>query len=49
VHCMAWEKLMMPKCYDGIGFRDLKLFNELCLFDKLGALSNILRACVHDY
>jgi hypothetical protein len=31
VHWLAWDKLMMPKCMGGLGFCDMKLFNQALL------------------
>lgn len=27
LHCLSWEKLTKPKCFGGLGFKDLKAFN----------------------
>jgi hypothetical protein len=31
IHWLAWKKLLLPKCYRGLGFRDLCLFNQAML------------------
>jgi hypothetical protein len=28
---MAWDKMTLPKSHDGIGFRDLRMFNKALL------------------
>jgi hypothetical protein len=31
VHWIAWENLLKPKSYEGIDFRDMRLFNQTLL------------------
>jgi hypothetical protein len=31
VHWLAWEKMLQPKCQGGLGFKDLRLSNQVLL------------------